>query len=360
MKRTNEASWNEAKQRWYIKVQRDGVRKQFTSSIIGRKGKLEAEGKADDWLDSRDESTVRFAAVWEEYLQHVRSTTGVSNYAQRESIGRNWLLPMFKNKIFSSITPNDWQKCITHAYKKGLAKKSLENIRGTITNLCKFARKARIIRDLPFDLDVPRGAPTYEKQILLTSDLQKLFSIDTISGQPAHWIHAWRFAVLTGVRPGECYGLKWTDIKGDTIHLQRAINSRGEQTAGKNKNARRTLFVSAHVRKVLSNQKEMLRKRGIVSPWVFPTEDGKAVMQYIPYYAWCKYKKEHNLSDCTPYEMRHTMISLAKADVPPELLKQMVGHSKSMDTFGVYGHEVEGENERVAGMLDALWDKIVP
>ena len=359
MKRTNEASWNEAKQRWYIKVQRDGVRKQFTSSKSGRKGKLEAEGKADDWLDSMDESTVRFAAVWEEYLQHVKATTSSSNYAQRKSTGKTWLLPMFKNKVFSAITSKDWQQCITAAYKKGLSKKSLENLRGTITNLCKFARKARIIRELPFDLEIPRGAATYERKILLTSDLQKLFSIDTIKGKPVFYIHAWRFAVLTGVRPGECYGLKWTDIKDDLIHLQRAINTRGEQTAGKNDNAQRTLFISSHVRRVLDAQREMLRTCGIVSPWVFPSQEGKATMQRVPYRQWRRYKEAHGLSDCTPYEMRHTMISMAKADVPPELLKQMVGHSQAMDTFGVYGHEVEGERERAAGLLDALWDKIV-
>lgn len=38
-KRTAEAFWIESKSYWQVKVQRNGVRKAFTSSIKGRKGK---------------------------------------------------------------------------------------------------------------------------------------------------------------------------------------------------------------------------------------------------------------------------------------------------------------------------------
>ena len=53
------------------------------------------------------------------------------------------------------------------------------------------------------------------------------------------------------------------------------------------------------------------------------------------------------------------MISLAKADVPEELLKEVVEHSKSMDTFGIYGHEINGEKTRVANILDGIFDNLI-
>jgi hypothetical protein len=46
------------------------------------------------------------------------------------------------------------------------------------------------------------------------------------------------------------------------------------------------------------------------------------------------------------------MISLYKADLPEELLKQVVGHSASMDTFGVYGHAMDGDEERTVRIMD--------
>ena len=45
-----EAQWLPKQKRWQIKVQANGVRRAFTSSIPGRAGKAEANQKADDWL----------------------------------------------------------------------------------------------------------------------------------------------------------------------------------------------------------------------------------------------------------------------------------------------------------------------
>lgn len=48
--RSNEASWSESKKIWRITVQSNGVRKEFASALAGRKGKIDAERKADEWL----------------------------------------------------------------------------------------------------------------------------------------------------------------------------------------------------------------------------------------------------------------------------------------------------------------------
>ena len=44
--RKNEAVWIESRQRWQINVQSEGIRRTFTSSTNGKKGKVEAEKKA--------------------------------------------------------------------------------------------------------------------------------------------------------------------------------------------------------------------------------------------------------------------------------------------------------------------------
>ena len=50
-KRTNTAAWLPNQQRWQINVQKNGVRRSFTSSKPGRTGQREANAKADAWLD---------------------------------------------------------------------------------------------------------------------------------------------------------------------------------------------------------------------------------------------------------------------------------------------------------------------
>ncbi len=45
--------------------------------------------------------------------------------------------------------------------------------------------------------------------------------------------------------------------------------------------------------------------------------------------------------------------------LPEAQMKKLVGHSQSMDTYGVYGHEVQGEGEEISRNLDAIFSKIL-
>ena len=58
------------------------------------------------------------------------------------------------------------------------------------------------------------------------------------------YINAYRFAVLTGMRPGELRGLRREDVKGDRVFIRQAINDYGETTQGKNENAIRSFVMS--------------------------------------------------------------------------------------------------------------------
>ena len=57
--------------------------------------------------------------------------------------------------------------------------------------------------------------------------------------------------------------------------------------------------------------------------------------------------------------MRHTYISMMKNDLPEQMLKDLVGHSVDMDTFGVYGHVVDREQERAKVLMDATFNRIL-
>ena len=59
----------------------------------------------------------------------------------------------------------------------------------------------------------------------------------------------------------------------------------------------------------------------------------------------------------TPYGLRHTFISLAKT-LPAGLVKEQVGHSSNMDTFGVYGHFVSTDNDHLGIALESLFSEI--
>ena len=111
IERRAEAAWIESKKYWEIKVQKNGVRDSFRSSTKGRKGKHEAEAKADKWL-ATGTTEMRFSEAWKLFLEDTEKNTGTGNYHNMEKHGRLYLMPSLKLKKLSAITPLDWQKCI--------------------------------------------------------------------------------------------------------------------------------------------------------------------------------------------------------------------------------------------------------
>ena len=67
-------------------------------------------------------------------------------------------------------------------------------------------------------------------------------------------IYAYRFQVVTGLRPGELMGLEWGDIDNDYIHIRRAINAKGITTNGKNEFAARDFPQTRYTRMLLESQ----------------------------------------------------------------------------------------------------------
>ena len=44
--------------------------------------------------------------------------------------------------------------------------------------------------------------------------------------------------------------------------------------------------------------------------------------------------------------------------MPAGEVKGLVGHSQSMDTFGIYGHALQGEDAATSGKLGALFESL--
>ena len=217
----------------------------------------------------------------------------------------------------------------------------------------QFCRKAKLSTYLPEDVQIPAGARLKGKKVLQPDDLVKLFSIDTTlyRGKRVHddFVHAYRFEVLTGLRPGELLGLRWADIKGSTVNLSRAINVKGIETRGKNENAVRSFVLSDVAKAVLEAQRAITGH--CESVFCLETE-----RRY--YKRWKVYCAANDLQPVSLYELRHTFVSVVKT-LPAGEVKELVGHSEDMDTFGVYSHALTGEDIATAQAVNAVFLKLL-
>lgn len=361
--RRSEAIWNEKQKRWIIKVQSDGIRKTFADPTPGKRGKVFAERKADDWLEHRTVGTsTRCEALLDKFAAQKALTTGSSNYRQIEGFIRRNIKPVIGSKRISHVTEADLQNVIDQAFAAGLSKKTLMGIRATLVSFIKYCRKAKATSLYPEDINIPQAAKKSEKHVASKDDIKKLFSRDKtiLHGRevPDRFVHAYRFAVLTGLRPGELVGLKWSDLNGGKLTIRRAINDENEITEGKNNNARRTISIKGLPCKELDAQRSMLAEEGMLSEYIFPGRDAGFVKQTTLRNNWYRYCEHNGISKLTPYELRHTYVSI-NDEMPDGLKKQAVGHSANMDTEGVYGHQKAGDLDRIADYSTAAFQSII-
>ena len=185
------------------------------------------------------------------------------------------------------------------------------------------------------------------------SDLITLFNTDTTTYRgkavPDDFINAYRFQVLTGLRPGELLGLRWSDIHGKTVQVARSINLNGLETQGKNQNAVRSFVMSDMARRVLEQQRQQTSSEESV--FCITSE------QYY-YQRWKIYCQTNGLTPCSPYELRHTFVSVVKT-LPAGEVKGLVGHSEDMDTFGIYGHTLTGDAENTAQAVNGVFLRLL-
>lgn len=371
--RTNTAAWSKARGRWEVSVQRDGVRRKFTCSTPGRNGQRECNRKADDWISGAagsSQARLRVAEAVELYRRHVAdlwaTRRGVKRAPDAPITGKDLGSdrPMFSlldtwtadisTRWVDKIGDFEVQTILDKAFAAGRSRKTIKDIRHAVLALLKFCRRAGYTDYRPDDVEIPRNARNREKHILQPEDLAVLFSSDRTTYQGREVfdpnIYAYRFVVLTGLRPGENAFLRVEDIEGSVAHIRGSLNADGEITTGKNANALRDVTLYPLAMEQVKRQL-LLTGRRAGPLWGISRQDTFREQ-------WYRYCAHNGLPHITPYELRHTFVSIAQ-DLPEGQLKQLVGHSRNMDTRGTYAHEVQGQRQRTAANLEKIFAELL-
>ena len=337
-------------QRWRIRVMREGKTYSFSSKTPGAKGRKEVIQKYDKWYYGEASGEKTVGQVCKEYLADVKARCGEHSPAleQYECYIRLYVAPICSQKKISNMTLRDWQNVINEAtgQNKPLSEKTLKNLRAIIMSIIRFGYEDYQCELLRGSLYIPKGHSKQEKEILQKEDVKRLLEPSDL------WYHPlFCFLLLTGMRPGEALGLKVSDIHGDSLSIQRAVNARGYVTSGKNDNARRMIPIGELASGILRKTIQRNEEYNLRTEWIFCSQDGSVGKQARMRKHWAKLKEERNLPG-TVYSLRHTFISMLKNVLPEQSIKDIVGHSVSMDTFGTYGHILDGDERKAASIID--------
>lgn len=178
-------------------------------------------------------------------------------------------------------------------------------------------------------------------------------------------IYEWNYYVFfniafyTGMRKGEIYALKWTDIDGDIIHISRSINQKlkgaDRETPPKNKSSIRSIQIPEPLKNVLAEHYRRYEQiQGFTDDWRIcgglSCIRDSTLEKKNKFYAQTAGVKKIRIHD---YRHSHASL-LANNGINIQEIARRLGHSKIEITWNTYSHLYPKEEERAITILNKI------
>lgn len=362
---TGTPKWNEERQCWELQVRKGRSRRWFRSSEPGkRKGPAEVLQKAQAWLDSIDPiegGQRKFEEVWEEFLDYYATKNKPTTTYSVRCRGRYWLLPRLQYKKLESITKLDWQNILSDMAVQGKSPNYMQTMACNIRSFCRWCATKGYMADaeVPRYFDIPK-AKKAEKKILQPEQLAVLFAPE--EDHSDWYIDAFRFLAVTGLRRGEICALKYErDFDGESVTIRESVSTGGPVVSSpKSEYSKRRIFIGSLAIEQIKMHRKKLKKIGKPNAeYLFCSPCGCRMHPHNLYRHWREWCSNHGM-DFSIHELRHSYISYSrlKTNIKIEDLKSLYGHAPSMDTDGVYVHEIDKSPEEKRAEIEKKKEEV--
>lgn len=328
----------------FVKI-RDKAGKQITRRK--RWFASEREARKTELIFIRELEGLKTKILWKTWIEHVlakyrlqyRPST-LHNY--RHSLNK-WFNPKWNDKFLDEIKPSDVHRIV---FEDGRRTSSY-----TQRGLLKIVRRV-------FNLAIEEGALARNpaagiqvrcadaKQEILNRDEVEILLTNARKSEHRFFPH-WAFALLTGMRSGELYSLRWSDVDLVTgkISINKAWTKLGGEGPTKTAKAR-VCPISTECRKFLFELKTTFSVNSeFVLPrlWEWDQGDQAKVLK-----SFCS---EIGITQIKFHDLRATFITqMLNNGVPLSKVMAIVGHSSLKTTQGylrLSGKDIEGATEHL-------------
>ncbi len=306
-------------------------------------------------------------AYLEQWLEQVHklSTVRISTYNMYRIVIYKHIIPMLGYVQLQKLTPQQVQVFYTNKLDEGLSPKRVRGfhsvLHSALENAVKWNLVGRNVCDL-VNLPAPQRhemqplTPEQAQHLLQVAREQKLETLLTV-------------AVATGMRRGELLGLHWQDIDFNEgcLYVRRTVGRIGKfgvvVSEPKTKRSRRKITLPGFVIDALKQHQErqqgMREKAG--TQWrnkdiVFCNMYGDYLSTTNLQIAFKRLLQSAELPNIRFHDLRHSAASfLAKLNVHPKVVQEILGHSNISMTLDIYSHLFPSTHQEAMSKLNDLF-----
>ncbi len=321
-------------------------------------------GQVDNGL-SYDGATTTVDEFLKGWLISVKPSLRTRTHQQYCQVVRDHILPYIGHIKISLLRPDQVQAMYDGLLKKGKSARIVQLSHSILHKALENALRLGSVTRNVTEATMPAKPAKRMVKILSEEELDRLLvSID----DHRHKVLVY-MAIVTGLRAGELFGLRWSDLDWLTgeIHITRqaqeihgtgVVFSDTKTIAG-----RRTVIIGVQMLELLREQvKTVDLMRSIAKDnWkendlIFPSTIGTVIGRSNFHKEWLRLLECAELPRMRFHDLRHmaASIMLVKMRISPTEVAAILGHAKTSTTIDIYGHMLPGMSQKTAQEMEAI------
>lgn len=334
-----------------------------------------------DWYFTHTEKNITFRQLFDKWINWKTTPTNSSNIKRIMASWKAYYLeePLSKKLLetpvskITSLMLREWAESLMKKHEPDTKKFSRmfsiinqclefasdEDIAIVNDNLWQKARKK-----LNKSLMSQSSTPSDESQVFTDEERKMIKTMvreDLVKYQKQSSSAGLQVLFLfeTGLRIGECCGLKWSDVKNNRLYIRRQADNERVKEWTKTTAGYRDIPLTKEAQKILEEVAEYNREHGYTAEWIFQGDNPKYDYRLSYNSADRKLRKLCARLDSemkSPHKCRKTCIStlLDNPNVNNRTVQRFAGHSDLATTYKFYNFERKSKEEQAEAIDIAL------
>jgi len=263
------------------------------------------------------------------------------------------IIPKLGALKLHEVTGQRVQMCYQTLSEQGLSPRTVQYVHAVLRQTFEQACRWNLLLRNPCEYVTLPKRSRGEGKILTRKQVVKL--LESTKGDLLHPL--WMLLLTSGLRPQEALALKWGDLDGNWLTVQRALvevkKGKYEVGATKTNKSRRTIALpDTTVEALKAHRRETGRLHGLI----FTNAAGNPLDLSSVRKAWKAALKKYKLPQVRLYDTRHTHIShLLAGGVDLKFASERAGHSSIRLTADTYAHVLPESEKKIAGVVENLY-----